>query len=169
MSESLTPNNGPELDRSIRKSVSEDPPVYTSEEDQSPNVEVPTDPTQRIQFQIDKLKREEEKLKKLKEPINKKEKERAKKETEEKLTKVKADMKKEHQKLYRVCADQQYKGVDDLMVGWLQMRDPIRQWHKRWVVLRPEKLIYYRDDCVLFFLYFFKMFLSVFFLNPKTK
>ena len=38
------------------------------------------------------------------------------------------------------------------MAGWIKMRNSMKIWVNRYFVLRPGKLIYYRDDKVGIFL-----------------
>ncbi len=41
---------------------------------------------------------------------------------------------------------------DDLISGWLKMRGALKNWHLRYFVLRPGKLIYYREELVSYLL-----------------
>lgn len=78
----------------------------------------------------------------------KKNRERIRREKEEFIRKAKEEMKKESQRLYRLSYDYSHKDVKDLMSGWVKMRGPLKNWYLRWLVLRPGKLIYYKDEVV---------------------
>ena len=66
---------------------------------------------------------------------------------EEILRKVKDAVKKETQRQRRLSHDN-FKEVQDNQDGWMKMRGALKNWHLRWFVLRPGKLIYYDDELV---------------------
>jgi len=106
----------------------------------------------RLKLEEEKLRKEEELLekknkedKKTNKENLKKEKERLKREKEEVLRKVKDAVKKETQRQRRLSHDN-FKEVQDINDGWMKMRGALKNWHLRWFVLRPGKLIYYDDE-----------------------
>eukprot|EP01114_Cavostelium_apophysatum_P008315 TRINITY_DN2071_c0_g1_i2.p1 TRINITY_DN2071_c0_g1~~TRINITY_DN2071_c0_g1_i2.p1 ORF type:complete len:1089 (+),score=358.13 TRINITY_DN2071_c0_g1_i2:115-3381(+) len=110
---------------------------------------------ERIKQEEERLRREEENLskkakeeKKQSKELIKKEKERLKREKEEVLKKGRREVKREMQKQRRMSYDRfrTDDNQDDVITGWMKMRGPLKNWYLRYFVLRPGKLIYYRDD-----------------------
>lgn len=98
-----------------------------------------------LKKQKESLRKEEENLKKQSKNSFDKQRKQWKKQKEDILREVKMDLKRKDQMMYRLSNDS-YKDLEDVVVGWVKMRDGFKKWHSRWLVLRPGRLIYYRDE-----------------------